>query len=225
MAEKKETKKVIDVSHPGDSEPSATAKPVIVTNRPVLKDPMVVVDESAGKEETSKVDAEEKTDTEEHKIEVKKAGGIKLKTLEEAQSEKEEVPTSSETEEEPKDEAKETSSPQVEESPTETPEEVKPESSTEVQSSIINDNGDTIKDPDDADKEAAQAAKKEEELQKLVDTKKYYLPINSVEKRRTHRTIVIGLALSLLLGLAWLNIALDAGLFSLGGVQAVTDFF
>lgn len=39
-------RKVIDVTEPGKSEPSASARPIIVTNRPLLqKDPMVVGDE------------------------------------------------------------------------------------------------------------------------------------------------------------------------------------
>src|SRR5882757_2872268 len=37
--------KVFDVAKPGKSAPSASSKPIIVTNRPVLKDPMMV-DES-----------------------------------------------------------------------------------------------------------------------------------------------------------------------------------
>ncbi len=45
MAEVKRKKapvKIFDVSRPGRSAPSTTAKPVIVSNRPVLQDPMVV---------------------------------------------------------------------------------------------------------------------------------------------------------------------------------------
>ncbi|HVX24523.1 MAG TPA: hypothetical protein VG992_04255, partial [Candidatus Saccharimonadales bacterium] len=40
-------KKIIDVAHPGTAKPSATAKPIIVTNRPILKDPMMVTTDSA----------------------------------------------------------------------------------------------------------------------------------------------------------------------------------
>jgi hypothetical protein len=39
---KKSNTKVFDVAKPGKSEPTATSKPVIVTHRPVLQDPMVV---------------------------------------------------------------------------------------------------------------------------------------------------------------------------------------
>ena len=41
-AKKKTAKPIADVSHPGKSAPSSTSKPVIVTNRPILKDPMMV---------------------------------------------------------------------------------------------------------------------------------------------------------------------------------------
>lgn len=32
----------MDVSRPGKAKPSATSKPIIITNRPLLQDPMVV---------------------------------------------------------------------------------------------------------------------------------------------------------------------------------------
>jgi len=37
---------IMDVSKPGKAKPSATSKPIIITNRPLLQDPMVVDDES-----------------------------------------------------------------------------------------------------------------------------------------------------------------------------------
>src|SRR5690348_15469367 len=37
-------KKVFDVAKPGKSAPSSSAKPIIITNRPVLKDPMVTAE-------------------------------------------------------------------------------------------------------------------------------------------------------------------------------------
>jgi len=72
---------------------------------------------------------------------------------------------------------------------------------------------------------AAAAAKREAELQKLVESKKYVLPINSLEQRRTKRIVLLGLLLSLLLAAAWVDIALDAGLIHLSGLHPVTHFF
>jgi len=72
---------------------------------------------------------------------------------------------------------------------------------------------------------AAAAAKREAALQKLVESKKYVLPINSLEQRRTKRVVLLGLLLSLLLAAAWVDIALDAGLIHLAGLHPVTHFF
>lgn len=44
---KKRIKKaIIDVSHPDDTVPSETSRPVIIANRPIMKDPMMAVDDS-----------------------------------------------------------------------------------------------------------------------------------------------------------------------------------
>lgn len=79
-------------------------------------------------------------------------------------------------------------------------------------------------------KESNVAAEKaldqhEAEIQKMVDSKRYNLPINSLEKRRTKHTLIIGIVLSILLLLAWVNIAMDAGLIEINGVKPLTHFF
>lgn len=77
------------------------------------------------------------------------------------------------------------------------------------------------------DEEAAAAAKAAEEakLQKLVDDKKYFLPINAVEQRRTARVTVLGIILAILLVAVWVDIALDAGLINIAGLHPLTHFF
>ena len=73
--------------------------------------------------------------------------------------------------------------------------------------------------------EAEAAAKHDAEIQKLVDSKQFFLPINSVEKRRSKRVVLLGVVLSLLLALAWADVALDAGIIQINGVKPVTHFF
>jgi outer membrane biosynthesis protein TonB len=73
--------------------------------------------------------------------------------------------------------------------------------------------------------EAAKQAEHDANIQKIVDSKKYFLPINSVEKRRSARFVALGIVLSLLLAVAWVDVALDAGLIHLGNVKPVTHFF
>lgn len=77
--------------------------------------------------------------------------------------------------------------------------------------------------PDQKKKEAE--AKRQAELERLVEEKTYFLPIKTVEQRRTARFVLIGVILSLLLLVAWLNIALDAGLIELSGLKPLTHFF
>lgn len=64
------------------------------------------------------------------------------------------------------------------------------------------------------------------EQEKIIDSKQYYLPINSVERHRRSldRTIFI-LMLVLVLALVWLDIVMDAGILKIGGIQPLTHFF
>ncbi|HYH36173.1 MAG TPA: hypothetical protein VD706_01595, partial [Candidatus Saccharimonadales bacterium] len=77
------------------------------------------------------------------------------------------------------------------------------------------------RDKNDESATAAQEAK----LQKLIDSKKYFLPINAVEQRRSKRVVTLGVVLAILLALAWFNIALDAGLIHVDNIKPVTHFF
>lgn len=194
MTEKEKPKKrVIDIAHPGSSAPDETSRSIIVNNRPIVQDPMMV-------DRSSKTvpDPEITADKEEPKT-----GAIKLQPL------PEEDATTKDTVEVKADEVA-----------AEAPAESQPEQSiAKTEEAAIEQTADT--ENAEEIKEDTQDA----EIQKLVDSKQYYLPINAVERRRTHRFVVFGLVLCVLLGLAWLNVALDAGLIELGGLKAVTNFF
>jgi hypothetical protein len=87
----------------------------------------------------------------------------------------------------------------------------------------------TAKDAPGSDAEVAEAeeaiAKQDAALEKLVESKQYFLPINALEKRRTKRFVVLGVVLALVLAAAWADIALDAGLITIHGIKPVTHFF
>lgn len=85
------------------------------------------------------------------------------------------------------------------------------------------DKGTAVETTPDAINE--EQAKADAELQKLIDSKKYFLPINTLENRRSQRFVAIGILLSLIMIVAWADIALDAGLISIDGVKALTNFF
>jgi len=254
-------KPIEDVSRPGKTAPASTSKPVIITNRPVIKDPMVVEDQA-------EAPADEATP-----IKVSRpAGGIVLKPLSapELPVEKK-VAAKAETDEAPVAPAEpstpepaltetaaapspETASSSVDEpSPaSDKPAELTPaadtlaateppadettdsKSATETpaatDSLVEPEKGDDQTSPVDAKlkEEAAAAeakAKRDAELEKLVEDKTYYLPVNAVEKRRTKRVVIAGILLSLLLAAAWVDIALDAGLIKINGLKAITHFF
>jgi hypothetical protein len=92
---------------------------------------------------------------------------------------------------------------------------------------ILNRPGDSVNDAtnDKDDTEDKEAAARETALQKLTESREYFLPINSVEKLRSKRVAILGTALSILLIVVWIDIALDAGLLTLGSVHSVTHFF
>lgn len=200
-------KKIVDVEEPGKTAPSSTSKPVIVTNRPILKDPMVTpkADESAEPlaDETKKL---------------KHSAGSTIKPIDDSGS--------------PKDDAID-DQPDAEPEKTYTGQEAK----TEAEPSADEETEDESKTTDqpaeksakktkpDPEAEAAEQTKHDAAVQKLADSKKYELPINAVEKRKTKHFVALGVVLAVLLALAWGDIAADAGLIRINGVKPVTHFF
>lgn len=186
MTTKKSTKKkkpISDIQEPGKTAVSATSKPVIVTNRPLIKDPMVV--EDVDDAPTKEVLPSKKTSTK-----------PKLQPLQSPAK-----PESEETE--PKDEPVPSTEPSKEKTP---PQKQK---------------------ASDDDSEGLEKRKTEHDanLQKIVDAKTYYLPINAVEKRKTKRFVLLGVLLSIFLVMLWMDIALDAGLIQIDGITPFTSFF
>jgi hypothetical protein len=59
----------------------------------------------------------------------------------------------------------------------------------------------------------------------LVASGEYFLPISTVEKRRSRNFVASGVILSVLLLVLWVDIALDAGIIDLGGLKPLTHFF
>jgi hypothetical protein len=80
-------------------------------------------------------------------------------------------------------------------------------------------------DPAQVTAKAEAEAKEKAAFEELVDSKKYFLPINSLEKRRSQQVAALGILFTILLIAAWLNIALDAGFIELNGVKPLTDLF
>jgi type IV secretory pathway VirB10-like protein len=211
----------MDVAHPGKSAPSANSKSVILSNRPLLKDPMVV-DDTALKPAAQPLSAPAPADTAAEPpksptiaelAEAANAGSQPLAPADEPKPEgKPEKPETAETDKPESDKPKDDG-----------PADKKPETEADAETE------ETPASKDDNAKQEEAAATKQAEHQaavdKLADSKQYYLPINTVEKRRSKRFVAIGILLSLLLILAWTDIALDAGLIKISGIKPLTHFF
>ncbi len=199
-------KSISDIDAPGKTVPPKTSKSVIVTNRPILQDPMVVDEPKADNPPAAK-----KT-TIAHTAETikpaKSKEELKQDNSSETPVEAPAAPDESEPPEKPpstdsKAEAEETSEkpPNSSKSPKEAVQETPPKKDDQAQ------------------------AKQNAVIERLVNSKKYELPINAVEKRKTKQFVVLGIFLAILLVVVWVDVALDAGLIKLNGIKPITHFF
>lgn len=67
--------------------------------------------------------------------------------------------------------------------------------------------------------------KRQEELDKIVESKEYFLPITTAEHRRSKLVTIFGIILIILLGLLLVNMLLDVGTIRIKGVEPLTHFF
>ncbi|PIZ62500.1 hypothetical protein COY17_02440 [Candidatus Saccharibacteria bacterium CG_4_10_14_0_2_um_filter_52_9] len=228
MAEEKKSaaKPIADVAHPNTSLPADTSKPVIITNRTMVKDPMMVAVSDGNNTEPSVPTVEKLEPLSAPLLEVLK-DEPKAKT--EPKSKPEPKPEPSEPEPEPEPVAEVP----AEEPELEKPEQVEktelapePEKATESEDATEEKPPADNKTPTQEKAEAnVEQDKQRQSIQKLVDSKQYNLPINAVEQRRTKRFIVLGIVLCVVLALAWFEIALDAGLINIDGIKPFTHFF
>ena len=250
-------RKVIDVTQPGQSEPSASGRPIIVSNRPVLqKDPMVVSDgpverdvEDTPSGDVPKANVDRTVNQEGVTIMPPTAPGLpkSAKKAETDSTDDQAEPADTAT-----DAATDTSEPKTSETKEETREDESPETpaeetkedkpkapATEKELASKADDGEEKPASGSDDEQLSpnkvldEAAKKLEEEkaakaaehEKIIESKKYFLPINSVERRRnTHRAILF-LVLCIVFALIWLDLALDAGILKIGSLHPLTHFF
>jgi len=312
MTEKaKKPAKVFDIAKPGKSAPSASAKPIIVTNRPVLQDPMVVDDSTASEtpgapsvpstkikiqpihddvkpeDDTtpgSSKDVGSTADTEapaerllviddpkptknvpkvitSKVVEVEAAGSSaelsamppadeqpiaptnkaleapvatpKVTDVPEANvipvdaAKDEEKPAAS-GEDKPATSPGESIATEKKDEPVDTtpaPAETSTGADKSADETVTSDNATTSAESKVDEKTERHNAERIAELDKLVESHKYYLPINQVEKRKNKQYAIIGLIVIILLAAVWADIALDAGIIHISGVKPLTHFF
>lgn len=240
--------KIFDIARPGKSMPDATSKPIIVTNRPMLQDPMMVEDNPS--QDTKDKDAESEVSS--PKLTIKP---ITVTSDDEPASQSPTITSkpSNDSAADVNDKMDKadptTNTDQTEklsiDSPTDNPstdQTVDPietnttdspaaKEAAQVDKPLIKESDPPKPDESPDVMEAAAKLAEQEKvkhdaaIQKLADSKQYYLPIDSVEKRKTARFVFLGAGLIILLALVWLDIALDAGLIKLAGLHAVSHFF
>jgi hypothetical protein len=239
----KGSKAIADVAHPGTSAPSDTSKSII-THRPMMKDPMVVEDgekqpeDKAGltpgklagettitplsgqkddEPDTPSPDAAADTPDADAKADGKTGGAADDKPDDKSDAKPgkaDSIGKSAPPKADKTGEAEEAASAADTDAPAGAETDEKPGTET----------GKGQDKPADDAKAAAQA-ENDAKTAKLIESKQYFLPINAVEHRRSTQIAVAGAILALILAMAWVDVALDAGLIHLGGVKPVTHIF
>lgn len=203
-AEKK--KPVMDVSKPGKSPADATTRPII-TGHSIMKDPMVT-------EETKPVEGVTPEEPEAEKIAIPVSSHRviqPIRSTDELPAEKPVAPDDAQAEEsaeEPEPEPKNADEPPAEEP-------AKKAEPSVSDDAVVDAVLDQVGDKKEETKESEEERKRQELVDKLVEEKKYFVPIAQERSRRNNRlaVIILGALLPVIVGL---GLAADAGVINLG---------
>ena len=201
VSSKSQDKKIMDVSKPGQSSPDISARPVVITHHPMVQDPMVKENEKP--ENNKAVIAEES----------KQEPAMHSEKIIKPVSEDVDAEQPSVDEVTRDDDAKSTA--QTSEKEDLETEETKQEAEQAEQSAVV----DAVTDQATIDRknknELSDAEKaKQEQVQKLIAEKKYFVPIAQVSHRRNQRTTII--LVMLIVIVAGVYLAMDAGVLDVG---------
>lgn len=194
-------KQIADVAHPDDTPALPTSKPVIVTSRPIMRDPMMAP-AAPGNIST-----------------------VSNKPVATVSHERTIMPPGSE----PAVPAIKPAAILTEKADATAEAKTLPDSA--VISSSIPDAKETKNSDYSINPDAEIAAEEDEEMAKrakideLIETQTYSLPVNATELKKARRFALLGVLAIVILGVAWADISLDAGLIRIDGVKAPTHFF
>lgn len=211
-AARKKSAVVFDVAKPGKGgSASATSKPVLITNRPVMKDPMV-----------NETNVEENRQTAPVVAGAKPARKIVIKPIHDnLDQEISAEPVTVKAVPAPAASGNDTMSdvvasatptlktdvpvPATNTAPVEEP--IESENVAEPEDTVLPES-----EPSDPEADAIASQEQVAHIEQLIEEERYFLPINSVQERRTRRFIIIGVLAIIVLTAAWYNVALDANL-------------
>lgn len=215
---KSEEEKVFDVTSPGKTIASAHSKPVIVTNRSVVRDPMVtpLTKTDTGSESSTSAEQAESSDEDTAKdMPISKMRiepiheGIKAESNDEPEGDSEQETSASDV--------------SVEQADGGTAADDEQSGKSGDEDDEFGDIANDTKKAEDkaAAAEAAAEMKRREEAESAIASKQYFVPINAVQKRRSARALIIVAVVILIL--AGLLVTMDAGVLDIG-IDAPTDF-
>lgn len=208
---------IADVAPPGKSEPSATSKSVLITNRPLISDPMMTKNTEAPEPAAPEPAVTEPVATPAvtDKGNLQPVHQLVIKPPTDDERAARDAAISKTSSEKP--------APPVLQDVVAAPE--KP-AAVPGQTPDVSDDLSLPLNPDAEEVQAEDAeAERQAALDKLVESQKYFLPVDAVELRRAHQFLVYGLLLIIVLGFVLTDLALDAGLLHLNGISAPTNFF
>lgn len=240
MAAPSKTKKVFDIAKPDTIKPQASGRPIIVTNHTVLPNDPMVKPEVASEELPSapalsrhgktllmpgvddEAAAAKPTDGADETQKPAESNDKPLETAPEVKAVKEKkiepltltAPDEEKTEAEPTNAGAE---PKI--STEETPPSTPAEASETAE-------GPELGDGEQRKLDAAEAAarKAEEDLEQLIESGAYSLPINRTARKRSRLITLVLLLLTLLLAAALVDLLLDVRLIHLSGAPHTTFF-
>ena len=231
--------KAIDVVAPGKTPPSPSSKPIIVTNRPIIKDPMAptpMKSVSGALHPTINVSAPITSTllmpTGDNPAQT--ATSVQLPGKRTMKS----IPVSSDNSaagadpDSPANTAAEPAAESEDAQPQNAASDVppaKPDIPEPAQEDKAPSEASGSSDVPLADN-AKQLAEKEQaarlaEEEKIIASKQYNLAISDPDKQRSNIRALVWLLLAVAAVLVWLDLVLDAGVVHIGGVHALTHFF
>jgi hypothetical protein len=182
--------KIIDVAQPGKTAPAGTSRPIIVGHKMLQQDPMISEDKAVATPEPEKAEDKAPAATSHNKV---------IVPLNETKPEVKAADAKAKSEE-----------PKPEESPKpEEPKDDEPNSAETDGSAVVDAVAEQATAKKKQDQETEADKKRQAELEKLVEEKKYFVPIGQVRHRRNTRWGIALLFLLIIVVGAYL--ALDAG--------------
>ena len=227
MADSKKGKSIDIISGAPKADPSS--RPIIVRSGPIMRDPSII---DQGNSEETMPKSEEGMISQAKTIKINPVSD----TNETSQEPKRELTLTPDPRPEPDQPEPETTPDPSTISADETTPKPEPAQVTETKPEETTPKAPEEEAPvTDMQSDAAlkrQALKQEEadkehlkKLDQLVESERYFLPINMREKRQNRRVVIIGVVIAILLAIVWVDVALDAGLISNSLHLPHTHFF